>query len=369
MTQTRRAHKTRVALVFGGRSGEHEVSCATAASVMNAIDQTKFEILPIGITKDGRWVHVTGDVEAFSMDHRPEGAVEADDETVSLWLGSRSIFKQSPGILGKLQDVDVIFPLLHGPYGEDGTIQGLFEMCAVPYVGCGVAASAVAMNKHLAKTVLRAAGINVGRWTLITDELWHTDRSRALAQVSAVGTDLYIKPARAGSSLGITHVTETGELEDAIAHAREYDRRVVAEAAIAGREIECGVLETEEGPRASVCGEIAVKDSEFYDYNTKYVAADQAELSCPAAVPEQVQTRIQQIAVEAFTALGCEGLARVDFFYDEQTDTITLNEVNTMPGFTPISMYPQMWQATGIAYPDLITTLIEQALTRPVGLR
>lgn len=369
--------KTRVALIFGGRSGEHQISCATAASVMAVIDPARYEILAIGITPDGEWVRVPAKPELYEMIDGRGVVIEAGESSVALWTGNPRVVEKPRAVAGErieatdLGDVDVVFPLLHGPYGEDGTIQGLMEMSNVRYVGCGVAASAVSNDKHLTKALLLGAGISVGRWTLITDREWRRDRSRALAQAASVGQDLYVKPARAGSSLGITHVEDLDMLEDAIEEARRVDPRVVVEAATVGREIECGVLDFgSEGVRASRCGEIAVASRDgFYDYKTKYQAHDDVTLSTPADLPKAVEQQIRETAVRAFEVLGCEGLARVDFFYNEESGKITINEVNTMPGFTPWSMYPAMWQATGLEYPALVSHLIQQALARPIGLR
>ncbi|MDO5728701.1 MAG: D-alanine--D-alanine ligase family protein [Actinomycetaceae bacterium] len=377
MSETR-SSKPRVAVLFGGQSGEHQVSCATAASVLASIDRDRYDVIPIGITPDGAWVRVPDDPSLYEMRAGQGAVIEAGNKSVSLWAGTSSLVERGgrivdgePLAIRDLGNIDVVFPLLHGPYGEDGTIQGLFESHGVRYVGCGVASSAICMDKHLAKTVLLAAGIAVGRWTLITDHLWTSDRARAIAQAMSVGSDLYVKPVRAGSSLGITHVTDLDTLGDAIEHAREHDPRVIVEKAVHGREIECGVLDYGLGkqPQASECGEISVRGSGFYDYKTKYQAHDSVTLSCPADISHDLKHRIQEIAVDAFLALGCEGLARVDFFYDEANDALILNEVNTLPGFTPWSMYPTMWEASGMHYGDLITHLIELALHRRAGLR
>lgn len=378
MSETSNLSKPRVALIFGGRSGEHQVSCATAASVMAAIDRDRFDVIAIGITQDGEWVQVPAKPELFEMVDGRGAEIEAGESSVSMWAGSGALVEKNRTVNGEalnareLGEADVVFPLLHGPFGEDGTIQGLLDMSDVHYVGCGVAASAVCMDKHLTKTVLLGAGIAVGRWTLITDRLWRTDRSRALAQAQSVGGDVYVKPARAGSSLGISHVTDPSQLEAAIEEARQYDPRIVVEATVSGREIECGVLDfgNQENPRASVCGEIAVDTEDgFYDYKTKYQAHDDVTLTTPAHIPAHIQEQIQEIAVHAFDVLGCEGLARVDFFYDEEHDRVILNEVNTMPGFTPWSMYPAMWEATGKSYSELVSHLIQLALDRKTGLR
>ncbi len=371
--------RPRVAVVFGGRSGEHQISCATAAAILRAIDRDRFDVLPIGITPQGQWVRVPDDPELFEF-HEGRGAViSTTDTAVHVLTGSGRLVeiptdanRSDEGEMSAvdLGCVDVVFPLLHGSYGEDGTIQGLLEMSDLRYVGCGVQASAVAMDKHLTKTVLAAAGIPVGRWTIITDRLWNEDPSRALEQAASVGSDVYVKPSRAGSSLGITHVTSVDDLADAIEYARKWDPRVIVEASTPGREIECGVLDrVEGGPAASVCGEISMATDGFYDYHAKYQSSTEAVLSCPADLPEDVSQRIRTMALEVFDALGCEGIARVDFFYNPDTHVISVNEVNTMPGFTPASMYPTMWRNTGLTYRELISELIDAAMTRRIGLR
>lgn len=371
--------KPRVAVIFGGRSGEHQISCATAASVLEAIDRDRFDVVPIGITETGQWVRVPDDPQLYQMRNGAGAVVAAQERSVGLWPGSNSLVELAA--LGDTYEVgsalsaadlgriDVAFPLLHGPYGEDGIIQGYLEACNTRYVGCGVAASAVGMDKHFTKTVLRAAGIAVGRWTVITERMWLDDRALALENAASVGAELFIKPCRAGSSLGVSHVVDDADIEEAIERAREYDPRVIVEGRNLGREIECGVLEFADGPRASVCGEIALTGDGFYDYSTKYRDHDAVQLSCPASLPEDVSREIRAIAVEAFTALGCEGLARVDFFYDESNDQITLNEVNTMPGMTPWSMYPAMWDASGVNYRELLSHLIDRAMQRRGDLR
>ncbi len=266
-----------------------------------------------------------------------------------------------------IADIDIAFPLLHGPNGEDGTVQGLFETLGIPYVGAGVLASAVGMDKHFMKIAFQYAGLTVGPWVTITDRDWHTDRNGALQRVAALDLPLFVKPARGGSSLGIKRITMLSELEDAIEHARHYDTKVVVEQGILGREIECGVLDGANGtrPQASYPGEIVVTgednaEFQFYDFESKYQSADSAELSCPADLPEEATQLIRQQAVQAFEAVDATGLSRVDFFYTDDGELV-VNEINTMPGFTPISMYPQMWQRTGIEYPQLIDNLLQLA--------
>ncbi len=371
----------RVLIVFGGRSGEHEVSCATAAGILRAIDRTKWDVLPVGITRDGQWVRVADDPEALEFRDGRGQSVEAGDSRVVLAPGSGSLLEvfyegdpaDPSARVSRVEDlgrVDVVLPLLHGPYGEDGTIQGLFEMADVRYVGCGVSSSAISMDKHLTKTVLAAAGVEVGCWELITPLEWREDPQACAARVADLGYPVFVKPCRAGSSIGITKVDSPEGLAVAIKEAQNVDPRVIVEALLTGREIECGVLGgTGVHPRTAPLGEIEVPEGEFYDYALKYVDTEAIGLVCPARVAPEYEALIRETAAKAFDALECEGLARVDFFYDEETGSVVVNEVNTMPGFTPISMFPQMWAADGLDYPALIDELLTQALDRDLGLR
>ena len=366
--------KTRVALVFGGRSSEHAISCATAASVLQALDRDRYDVIPVGIAKDGHWVLVADDPAPLRItDGRlPEVDGSAASVIVPTSATDRTLVVHEPGAPPRtLGEVDVVFPLLHGPFGEDGTIQGLLDLADVRYVGSGVTASAVMMDKHFMKIIFEAAGLPVGPYRVITDLDWRRDRAAALASVAPLGWPVFVKPARAGSSMGITRVTRAEDLEAAIEAAREHDPKVVVEAAVLGREIECGVLEGRglDLPRTSVLGEcVVVRGHEFYDFEAKYLAEGDVRLDCPADVPAELSDRIRAMAVEAFTAAGCEGLARVDFFLTAEGEVL-VNEINTMPGFTPHSMYPRMWAATGLAYPELIDELIALALERRSGLR
>ncbi|WP_312349350.1 D-alanine--D-alanine ligase family protein [Actinomyces sp.] len=379
MTDTPRPH---VLIVFGGRSGEHEISCATAAGILRAIDRTKWDVLPIGITKDGEWVRVPDDPSLFELRDGKGQSVQAGDTRVTLTEGGARLLEVSygraaDGGLGEAGDVtdlgpvDVVLPLLHGPYGEDGTIQGLFEMANVRYVGCGVAASAISMDKHLTKTVLKAAGIEVGRWELITPRQWDVDPQGCRERVAALGFPVFVKPCRAGSSIGISRVDSVEELSVAIKEARNSDPRVIVEAAVVGREIECGVLQGrgDQPPRTAPLGEIVLSEGAFYDYDSKYIDTEAVGLVCPADVPEADAARLHEAAARTFEALECEGLARVDFFYVPDTHEVIVNEVNTMPGFTPYSMFPLMWAQAGIEYADLVDELLEGALQRDLGLR
>jgi D-alanine-D-alanine ligase len=363
-----------VAIVFGGRSSEHSVSCATAAGVMKAINQDAYDVIPIGITKDGRWVLASGDTAALELSpgHVPEVDGTGASVLVPLSTTERSLSVLDPGAPPKaLGEVDVVFPLLHGPFGEDGTIQGLMELADIRYVGSGVLASAVMMDKHYMKVVFAGHGLAVGPYVVITDREWRRDPVASMDAVASLDFPVFVKPARAGSSMGITKVSEPDALRTAIEHAREYDPKVIVEAGIVGREIECGVLEGRDGgaPRTSELGEIeVVRGHDFYDFEAKYMAESDVQLTCPAAVPDDVADEVRRVAAAAFEAAGCEGLARVDCFYTEHGDVI-INEINTMPGFTPQSMYPRVWAASGVTYPDLIDELIQLALARRTGLR
>ena len=366
--------KPRVALVFGGRSSEHAVSCSTAASVLASIDREKYDVVPVGIARDGRWVLVADDPEPLRLapGHVPEVDGSGVGVLVPLGTEQHALTVLEPGQTPReLGDVDVVFPLLHGPFGEDGTIQGLLDLSDVRYVGSGVTASAVMMDKAFMKVVFAAAGLPIGPHTVITDKAWRRDPGAALDAASSLGWPVFVKPARAGSSMGISRVERVEDLEAAIEAAREHDPKVVVEAAIGGREIECGVLEGRgtAPARTSELGEAeVVRGHAFYDYEAKYLADGDVRLTCPADVPAAVAAEVRRLAVVAFEAAGCEGLARVDFFYTDD-GRVVVNEVNTMPGFTPHSMYPIMWQASGVTYPELIDELIGLALDRRTGLR
>ena len=368
------AGKPTVAIVFGGRSSEHSVSCSTAAGVMQAIDRDVYDVLPIGIAKDGRWVLASDDTTALELSpgHVPEVDGAGVAVQVPLSTTERTLSVLEPGSPPRaLAEVDVVFPLLHGPFGEDGTIQGLLELADIRYVGSGVLASAVMMDKQYMKVVFAGHGLAVGPYVVITDREWQRDPVAPMDAVASLGWPVFVKPARAGSSMGITKVSEPEALQAAIEIAREHDPKVIVEAGIIGREIECAVLEGRDGaaPRTSEVGEIVVVHGhDFYDFEAKYLAESDVELTCPARVPDDVADEVRRVAAAAFEAAGCEGLARVDCFYTEHGDVI-INEINTMPGFTPLSMYPRMWAASGLDYPDLIHELIQLALARRTGLR
>jgi D-alanine-D-alanine ligase len=364
--------RPRVAVVFGGRSTEHAVSCVSAGSVLAAIDRDAYDIVPIGISRDGRWVLAADEPEKLAITGGTLPQVEESASSVVLSGDptQRGLTVQEPGkVPQQLGEVDVVLPLLHGPYGEDGTLQGLLELAGVTYVGSGVFASAAAMDKGHMKALLAAAGLPVGPHAVVTPRAWATDKAAVRETVAGLGYPVFVKPCRAGSSVGITKVHKPEDLDDAIEQARGHDLRVVIEAMIGGREIECGVLEGLDGggPEASVPAEVIVGgDHEFYDFEAKYLPDQGTELVVPADLPTAVADQVRELACRAFDALSCEGLARVDFFVTG--GRVTVNEVNTMPGFTPVSMFPLMWKASGIDYPALVDRLIQTALRRPPGL-
>ena len=339
--------KPRVAVLFGGRSSEHAISCVTAGSVLQAIDPAKYDVVPIGIAADGRWVLESGDTARLAITD-PEKLPHVDENLPVLSIaqdgGAGSMVVHAPGDLPQaLGRVDVVFPVLHGPFGEDGTIQGLLEMAGVPYVGAGVLASAVSMDKEFTKKLLAAEGLPVGELVVLRPGT----ATLTAAQRDRLGLPAFVKPARAGSSVGITRITDWADLDDAIALAREHDPKVLVEAAVVGREVECAVLELPDGSvRASVPAEIRIVGTtaagatpDFYDFEAKYLD-DVCEFDIPAKLDDDVAERLRAMAVDAFRAVDGQGLARIDFFVGPEGE-LTLNEVNTMPGFTPISMYPR----------------------------
>jgi D-alanine-D-alanine ligase len=365
--------RPRVAVVFGGRSSEHAVSCMTAAGVLRALDRERYDVVPVGIAQDGRWVLAADDPAALEAHGAQLPSVDGSGPGVLVPTSTRdrSLQVLHPGeVPATLGDVDVVLPLLHGPFGEDGTLQGLLELGDVPYVGSGVLASAAGMDKHYMKVLLAGHGLPVGPYAVITPRQWASDPEGALASLEPLGFPLFVKPARAGSSMGITKVDDASSLRDAIEEARRHDPKVVVEAAVVGRELECGVLQDLDGtPRASEVGEIEVLSGHaFYDFDAKYVDEAHVRLSCPADIPAEVRATVQDLAVRAFEVMGCEGLARVDVFLTAD-GRVVVNEINTMPGFTPHSMYPRMWAASGVDYPALVDRLLQLALTRPTGLR
>ncbi|EST39207.1 D-alanine--D-alanine ligase [Streptomycetaceae bacterium MP113-05] len=369
--------KPRVAVVFGGRSSEHGVSVLTAGAVLRAIDREKYEVLPIGITADGRWALTGDDPQRMAIaDRRLPAVAELAESDAGVVLpvdpGSREVTLAEPGQVPKaLGEVDVVFPVLHGPYGEDGTLQGMLELAGVPYVGAGVLASAVGMDKEYMKRVFTSFGLPVGPYVVIRPREWERDEAAARKKIvdfaGEHGWPVFVKPARAGSSMGITKVDGLAGVDDAVEEARRHDPKIIVESLLSGREIECGVLEFEDGPRASVPAEIPpVSDHDFYDFDAKYI--DSASGIVPAPLTEAQTARVRELAVDAFEAASCEGLVRADFFLCDDGEFV-INEINTMPGFTPISMYPRMWQEAGISYPELVDLLLQAALRRATGLR
>jgi D-alanine-D-alanine ligase len=368
--------KPRIAVVFGGRSNEHAISCVTAGSVLQAIDPRRYDVVPVGITRDGRWVLESGDparLAITSADSLPE--VDAARATVALrgeQDGSVLVLDEPSTVSRTLGEVDAVFPLLHGPWGEDGTIQGLLEMAGVRYVGAGVLASAVGMDKHFMKVVLQAHGLPVLPYAVLTARSWRRDRPACVETVDSLGYPVFVKPARGGSSIGISKVTSRDGLEAAVREAQLHDPKVLVEvSAEGGREVECGVLQGfgDNPPDTSVVAEIRVDAGhDFYDFAAKYLPEEHTVLTVPADLPTTVVARVQQLSVLAFEVLSVEGLARVDFFVlpDER---VVINEINTMPGFTPSSMFPRMWAETGLDYPALVDRLIQLALQRDTGLR
>ncbi|NAZ82023.1 D-alanine--D-alanine ligase [Kineococcus sp. R8] len=371
------ARRPRVVVLFGGRSSEHAVSCVTAAGVLAAVDRERYDVLAVGITRSGRWVLVDEARAAFALGGSAPPEVPADGTRVALSLevaaGALEAL-DAPAGAPALGPVDVVFPLLHGPFGEDGTLQGLLELSDTRYVGSGVLASAASMDKQVMKVLLAGAGLRVGPWTSFTARRWAADPDACRKDVATLGYPVFVKPARAGSSIGISRVDDPDDLDAAVALAVGHDPKVVVEAALAGREVECGVLEDAGGgePLTSLPGEIEVLGGHaFYDFEAKYLDADSVRLTCPADLPPDVVAAVRRTAARVFEAVGAEGLARVDLFVDPDRgeDGIVVNEINTMPGFTPFSMYPRMWAATGVDYPELVDRLLQLALTRPTGLR
>ena len=358
------ADKTRVALVFGGRSSEHSISCATAGGVLGAIDRDRYEVIPVGITHEGAFVLERDDPSAFGLDPADLPEVRDDGSRV-LWpesTATRELRVVRPdGAIESLGRIDVAFPILHGPWGEDGTVQGLFELIGLPYVGNGVLASALGMDKHFTKTALQAAGVPVAPWITLTAADRAGDDAFLRRRVASLGYPVFVKPARAGSSVGVSKVEEPEGLDRALDVAFAEDSRVLVERMVRGRELEIGMLGARTGgpARTSAVGEIVVTGRGFYDFEAKYLDAPGVDLVCPAPLGDGERADLERTAQRAFEAIDGRGLARVDVFLTE--DGYVVNEINTMPGFTPISMFPRCWQESGVSYPDLIAELIELA--------
>lgn len=379
--------KTRVGVLFGGRSGEHEVSLLSAASVLKAINKDKYDVVPIGITKEGRWLtsaHAERLLQGNGSGDGPGSHLRAGDPAATssaavLAKGDSVIVPpvpQSHGMMpfespGKSGDagiqVDVIFPVLHGTFGEDGTIQGVFELADIPYVGAGVLGSSAGMDKDVMKKLFAAAGLPIVKHVTILRPQWEKEPKKAIKEIeSRLKYPVFVKPANLGSSVGISKARDRKELPAAMDEAARYDRKIVIEQGVGGsrqkaRELECSVLGNDD-PRASVVGEI-VPATDFYDYNAKYIDAG-SQLIIPAKLSKKLAQSVQEMAVSAFQAVDCSGLARVDFLMDPKSEKLFLNEINTMPGFTSISMYPKLWAASGLGYSDLIDRLIQLAFER-----
>jgi D-alanine-D-alanine ligase len=364
--------RIRVAVVYGGRSNEHAISCVSAGSIMRNLDPRRFDVVAIGITQEGSWVLTGADPDSLAIKHGQLPQVTASSGTeLALPADPQrhgELISLGRGVGKVLASVDVVFPVLHGPYGEDGTIQGLLELAGVPYVGAGVFASAAGMDKEFTKKLLVSDGLPIGDHVVLRPSQPRLEPE----QLHGLGLPVFVKPARGGSSIGVSRVSTAAQLPAAIAEARRHDPKVLVEAAVRGRELECGVLEFPDGSiEASTVGEIRVegvrgREDGFYDFVTKYLD-DVAELDVPAKVDDDVSAEVRQLAIRAFRAIDCQGLARVDFFLTENGPIV--NEVNTMPGFTTISMYPRMWAASGVDYPTLLATMVETALARGTGLR
>jgi D-alanine-D-alanine ligase len=361
--------KVRVGVIFGGRSGEHDVSLRSARAVMDALDPERYEVVPIGITREGRWLS-GGDplarLEAGSELARLEGRAPSEGDSArprgELTVAPR---ETPPGFTEGQGAVDVIFPVLHGPRGEDGAVQGMLELAGVPYVGAGVLGSALAMDKAAAKAMLAQAGVPQAPYVVVLSRDWRRRPEEVAERIETeLGYPCFVKPANLGSSVGISKVHHRGELAPALALAAAYDRKLVVEQGIAGRELEISVLGNDD-PIASAISEIHVDPAhEFYDYAAKYVDEDGAVFTLPADIPEATAEELRALALRAYKALDCAGMARVDFFLEHGTDRLLLNEINTIPGFTPISQYPKMWEASGLPFNELVDRLIELALER-----
>jgi D-alanine--D-alanine ligase len=378
-----------VAVVFGGRSSEHAVSCLGAGHVLAALDRDRYEVVPVGIARDGRWILAPDDPGRLAITGGELPSVEAmaapgTEIAARLDPATRGLVVTAPGdVPHSLGEVDVVLPLLHGAYGEDGTLQGLLEMAGARYAGAGVFASAAGMDKEYMKLIFAARGLPVGRYVVVRDRDWRQhetdgvpraaatpERKRVLDEIGELGWPVFVKPARGGSSIGTTRVPDPAGLEEAIEIAREHDPKVLVEAAVPGMEIECAVLEGASGgpPDASIPAQVLIGgDAEFYDFQAKYLEADTA-MAIPPPIGSDAIEEVRRLACAAFDALSCESLARVDFFYTPD-GRIILNEINTMPGMTSASAFPLMWEATGLTRPQLWDRIIQTALRKRPGLR
>lgn len=354
--------RRRIAVVFGGRSAEHEISCISARSVIEALDPERFEIFLVGITKEGAWHLMSGPPALPSETGRMPEVTPGAGAGARVALGGEAASRELVIADGNRAPIDVVLPVLHGPMGEDGAVQGMFELADVPYVGAGVLGSAIGMDKAIQKVLFAAAGLPVGAWEPVRELEWSEDPEGVAARIEALGLPVFTKPATLGSSVGISRVHDLAGLDAAMAEAFRYARKAVVEHGFEGvREIECAVLGNDE-PVASVCGEVTPIGHEFYDYTSKYLDVDGARLDVPASIDEAVAARIQRMAVVAFQATECRGMARVDFFL--RGEELFVNEINTIPGFTEISMYPKLWEASGLSYGELVERLIDLAQER-----
>jgi D-alanine-D-alanine ligase len=372
MTEHREQKKLRIGVIFGGRSGEHEVSIASATSIIGHLDQSKYEVVPIAITQEGRWLLGVEPAHLLAAEQAAEVAALSESTAVTL-AGDPTVRHLLPlaegGALARPQErlsergrLDVIFPVLHGTYGEDGTLQGLLDMADLPYVGCGVLGSALGMDKEKMKMIFQVVGLPIVDYLVYRRPQWERDPAAVLAAVEAkLGYPCFVKPANLGSSVGVSKAHDRQELEHAINVAAEYDRKIIIERGLACRELECAVLGNDE-PLASVVGEV-IPSNEFYDYRAKYID-NRSQIVIPADIPQETAESVRRYAVQAFLALDLSGLARVDFFLEKSSGQVYINEVNTMPGFTTISMYPKLWEASGLPYEQLLDRLIALALER-----
>ena len=361
--------RRRVAVLFGGRSAEHEISCISARSVIDALDPERTEVIPIGITREGRWHLLAGPLPLPAESGRMPEVTDVAGAQVE--LASEGGIRELVVADGRREPIDVVFPVLHGPAGEDGAVQGLMELAGVPYVGAGVLASAVGLDKDVQKALFARAGLPIVPYEVVREPEWSEDEEGVTARAQAIGYPLFSKPAALGSSVGVVKVHRPSELAGGMEEAFRYGRKAVIERAVpSAREVECAVLGNDD-PVASVVGEIVPAGHEFYDYSAKYLDEHGAQLVIPAPLESRLAERLQRMAVAAFRAIDCAGMARVDFFLEGESpgetdgvDAVWLNEINTIPGFTPISMFPRLWEASGLAYRDLIERLLDLAMER-----
>ena len=375
-THEPRSGKPRVAVVFGGRSSEHSISCISAGSVIAALDPEKYDVVPVGITTEGRWVLESAEPQHLALGPGGELPTVSGSSPVTLDAAAELVVAEPGEVPRTLGEVDVVFPVMHGPWGQDGTLQGLLELAGVRYVGAGVLSSAVGTDKLFMKQLFQARGLPVLPYTVVRARQWERDKASVQETVASLGFPVFVKPARAGSSFGISRVDAPADLATAVEEAQRFDPKVLVEAAAVGaREVEIGVLARLgcDVPDTSEIAEIRVGgEHSFYDFEAKYLPEQHTSLDIPAGLPDDIARRVRELAVQAFEALDVEGLARVDFFVfpeDSAGSRVVLNEVETMPGFTATSMFPRMWAASGVDYPELVDRLVQLALARDTGLR